>query len=34
MWWEQCFEWLEVCCQVEHIVKSLEIVLGGFNINL
>jgi len=30
MWWEQCFEWLEVYCQVEHIVVSLEIGLGGW----
>jgi hypothetical protein len=30
MWWEQCFEWLKVWCQVEHIVKSLKVGLGGW----
>jgi len=30
MWWQQCFEWLEVCYQIEHYVASLEVGLGGW----
>jgi hypothetical protein len=30
MWWQQCFEWLEVYCQVKHYVDSLEVGLGGW----
>jgi hypothetical protein len=34
MWWEECFKWLEVCYQVEHIIKSLEIGLDGWQFNI
>jgi hypothetical protein len=30
MCWQQCFEWLEVCYQVEHYVGSLKVGLGGW----
>jgi hypothetical protein len=30
MWWQQCFEWLKVCYQIEHYVGSLEVGLGGW----
>jgi hypothetical protein len=34
MWWQQCFKWLRVCCQVEHYINSLEVGLGGWQFNV
>jgi hypothetical protein len=34
MWWQECFEWLEVYCQVEHYVGSLEVGLGEWKFNI
>jgi hypothetical protein len=34
MWWQQCFKWLEVYCQVEHFVNSLKVGLGGWQFSI
>jgi hypothetical protein len=34
MWWQQCFKWLEVCCQVEHFIGSLGVGLSEWQFSI